>query len=85
MGISEDDEYMLKRKQKNEEFLNTVDELLYLISTIKKRKIAFFGHMIRRTNSHRLILEVPLAFTITRQAKNGVDDKYLRMDGNEIW
>ena len=31
-----------------------VNEQLSIISTIKKRKITYFGHMIRRNNIHRL-------------------------------
>ena len=37
-----------------------VDEKLYIISTIKKRNITYFDHMMRRNNTHGLILEGPL-------------------------
>ena len=36
------------------------DEQLYIIPTIKKRQITYFGHMIRRNNIHRLLLEGPM-------------------------
>ena len=42
------------------------DEQLYIIPTIKKKKITCFGHMIRRNNIHRLILEGPLEGKISR-------------------
>ena len=44
--------------------------------------------MIKRNNIHRLLLEGPLTGSTGREckqrAKNGVDDKYHRMDGNAI-
>ena len=43
----------------NEEVLTLADEQLYIIPT-KKRKITYFGHMIRRNNIHRLLLKGPL-------------------------
>ena len=55
---SEDDENILEGI--NEEVLTLADEQLYIIPTIKKRKITYFGHMIRRNNIHRLLLEGPL-------------------------
>ena len=66
MGISEDDENILERKENNEEVLEMVDEQLYIIPTIKKRKITYFGHMIRRNNIRRMILEGPLEGKVTR-------------------
>ena len=48
-----------REKKTNEEVLTLADEQLYIILTIKKRKITYFGHMIRR-NIHRLLLEGPL-------------------------
>ena len=47
-------------KKTNEEVLKLADELLYIIPTIKKRKLTYFGHMIRRNNMHILLLEGPL-------------------------
>ena len=49
-----------REKKTNEEFLTLAGEKLYIIPTIKKRKITYFGHMIRRNNIHRLLLEGPL-------------------------
>ena len=49
-----------REKKTNEEVLTLADEQLYIIPTIKKRKITYFGHMIRRNNIHRLLLEGPL-------------------------
>ena len=49
-----------REEKKNEEVLTLADEQLYIIPTIKKRKITYFGHMIRRNNIHRLLLEGPL-------------------------
>ena len=46
--------------------LKLADELLYVIPTIKKRKITYFGHMIRRNTIHRLILEDPLEGKLSR-------------------
>ena len=40
--------------------VTSADEQLYLISTIKKRKTTYFGHIIRRNNIHRLLLDGPL-------------------------
>ena len=42
------------------------EEQLYIIPTIKKRKITYFGHMIRRTNIHILIFVRTLEGNITR-------------------
>ena len=50
----------------NEVVLEMVDEQLYIIPTIKKRKITYFGHTIRRNNIHGLILEGPLEGKISR-------------------
>ena len=44
-----------RENKTNEEVLTLADEQLYIIPTIKKRKITYFGHMIRRNNIHRLI------------------------------
>ena len=45
----------------NDEVIKLADEQLYIIPTIKKRKkITYFGHMIRRNNIHMFILEGPL-------------------------
>ena len=49
-----------REKKTNEEVLTLADEQLYKIPTIKKRKITYFGHMVRRNNIHRLLLEGPL-------------------------
>ncbi len=49
-----------RENKTNEEVLEMVDQTLYIIPTIKKRKITYFGHMIRRNNIHRLLLEGPL-------------------------
>ena len=43
-----------------------VDEQLYIIPTIKKRKITYFGHMIRPTTSTGLLLEGPLEGKVSR-------------------
>ena len=66
VGISEDDENILGEKKTNEEVLEMVDEQLYIIPTIKKRKITYFGHMIRRNNIPGLILEGPLEGKVSR-------------------
>ena len=55
-----------REKETNEEVLETVDEQLYIIPTIKKIKITYFGHMIRRNNIHRLLLEGPLEGKVSR-------------------
>ena len=55
-----------REKKTNEVVLEMVDEVLYIVPTIKKRKITYFGHMIRRNNIHRLILEGPLEGKISR-------------------
>ena len=48
-------------KKTNEEVLKLADERLYIVPTIKKEKSPiYFGHMIRRNNIHRLLLEGPL-------------------------
>ena len=72
-------------KKTNEEVLKREDERLYIVPTIKKRKIAYFGHMIRRNNIHRQLLEGPLEGKLSRgRLENGVVDKHHRMDGNAI-
>ena len=49
-----------REKKTNEEVIEMVDEQqLYIITTIKKRKITYFGHIVRRNNIHRLISEGP--------------------------
>ena len=55
-----------RENKTNEEVLEMVDEQLYIIPTIKKRKITYFGHMIRRNNIHRLLLEGPLEGKVIR-------------------
>ena len=50
MGISEDDENILEGKEVKE-VLTLADEQLYIIPTIKKRKITYFGLMVRRKTS----------------------------------
>ena len=55
-----------RKKKTNEEVLKLADERLHIIQTIKKRKITYFGHMIRHNNIHRLILEDPLEGKISR-------------------
>ena len=50
----------LRDKKTNEGVIKLADEWFYIVPTIKKRKIAYFGHMIRRNNIHRLLLEGPL-------------------------
>ena len=50
----------------NEEVLKMVDVQFYIIPTIKKRKITFFGHMIRHYNIHGLILEGPLEGKVSK-------------------
>ena len=47
-------EISLRENKTNEEVLTLADEQLYIIPTIKKRKITYFDHMIRRNNIHRL-------------------------------
>ena len=51
-----------REKKTNEEVLNTDRQQLYIIPTIKN----LFGHMIKRNNIHRLILEGPLDGKIRR-------------------
>ena len=55
-----------REKKTNEEAPTLADEHLYIIPTIKKRKITYFGHMIRRNNIHMLISEGPLEGGISR-------------------
>ena len=85
MGISEDDENILERKERNEEVLKMADEQRYIIPTIKKRKITYFGQMIRRNNINRMLLEGPLeGKNKQRKADNGEDHIYHRREGNAI-
>ena len=52
------------------------DDLLYIISTITEIRIAYFSHMIRRNNIHRLIYgKVYWKGNNSRKGENGVDDK----------
>ena len=60
-----------REKKTNEEVQKLVDEQaeqLYIIPTIKERKITYFnfGHMTRRNNIHRLLLEGPLEGKVCR-------------------
>ena len=55
-----------REKKTNEDVLTLTDEQLYIIPTIKKRKISYFGHMIRCNNIHRLILQGPLEGKVSR-------------------
>ncbi len=55
-----------EKKTNEEEVLEMVDEQLSIISTIKKRKITYFGHMIRRNNIHSMLLEGPLEGKVRR-------------------
>ena len=55
-----------REKKTNEEVLTLADEQLYIIPTIKKRKITYFGHMTRRNNILRLLLEGPLEGKVSR-------------------
>ena len=55
-----------REKKTNQEVLTLADEQIYIILTITKRKITYFGHMIRRNNIHRLLLEGPLEWKRSR-------------------
>ena len=55
-----------REKKTNEEVLTLADEQLYIIPTIKKRKMTYFGHMIRRNNIHKLISDCPLEGKLSR-------------------
>ena len=70
-------------RKTNEKLLKMANDYLHIIPTIKKRKITHLGHMIRRNNIHRLLLEGPLAGRISR-TENGLDDKHQRLARNEI-
>ena len=48
-------------KNTNEEVLKMADERSYIVPTIEKIKMTYFGHMVRRNNINRLILEGPPA------------------------
>ena len=61
-----------REKKTNEEVLTLADEQLYIIPTIKKRKITYFGNMIRRNYIHRLLLEGHGRGKKQRKAENGV-------------
>ena len=52
-----------------------IEEQLYLIPTIKKSKITYFIHMIRRNNIHRLLLKGPLE---VKEAKEGQERSSLK-------
>ena len=43
---------------------------LYVVPTIKKRKITYFGHVIRRNDTHRLILEGNITIGMSRTVTN---------------
>ena len=45
-----------REKKTNEEVPKLAGERIYIIPTIKKRNITYFGHMIRRNNIHKLLL-----------------------------
>ena len=55
-----------RENKTNEEVLTLADEQLYIISTIKKRKITYVGHIIRRNDIHRLLLEGSLEGKVSR-------------------
>ena len=42
------------------------DKQVYIITAIQKRKITYFGHVIKRNTIHRLILEGRLEGKISR-------------------
>ena len=74
-----------KEIKTNEEVLKMADKQLYIIPTIKKIKITYLGHMMRRNNIHSLILEGQPEGKITRgRPIIIVDDKYQRMDGKQV-
>ena len=74
-----------RENKTNEEVLEMVDEQLYINSPIENRKITYFDHMIRRSNIHRAVVGWSTGGeSKQRKAKNGVDDKHHRMDGNAI-
>ena len=50
----------------NEEVLKLADERLYIVPTIKKITIIYFGHMIIRNNIHRQLLDGPLQRKLSR-------------------
>ena len=45
------------QKIRNEDVMKMINTKEYVVPTIKKRQLSFFGHMIRRDNMHRLLLE----------------------------
>ena len=53
-------------KKTNEGVLKLADERIYIVPTINKRKITYFGHMIGCNNIHRMILEGPLEGKLDR-------------------
>ena len=53
-------------KVTNEEVLKRVNEKRYIIPTIKIRKTTYFGHMIRRDNMQRQLLEGKIEGTRSR-------------------
>ena len=53
-------------KKTNEEVLKLADERRYIVPTIKKRKIAYFGNLIRRNSIHRLLLVGPMEGKLSR-------------------
>ena len=64
----------------NEEVLTLADKQLYIIPTIKKRKISYFGHMIRQ--HPQVVIEGSTGVEKKqRKAKNGVDVKRTETTG----
>ena len=60
-----------REKKTNEEILKLTEKQLYIIPTIQKRKITYFGHMIKRNNMHKLILEGPLESPLEGKLSRG--------------
>ncbi len=84
MGISEDDENILEGKEVKE-VLTLADEQLYIIPTINKRKhYLLWTHDQTQQHPQADIGGSPQGGNKQRKAKNGVDDKHHRVDGNAI-
>ena len=55
-----------RENKTNDEVLEMVYEQRYIIPILKKRKMTYFGHMIRRNNIHMLLVEVPMEGKLIR-------------------
>ena len=71
---------------KNDTVLERIGEKRNIMQLIMSRKLTFFGHIIRRDNLHRVILEGHIPSRQPKEDKDNVDRQHRRLDSKKaLW